>query len=275
MKNIITFCLSVCLIVTLAACSLSSLTSSSAALATQVVIASSSDVSAVSTQETLATVDPVDVDYDDDDFETNASEADVSFISLEGETITLTGVGAEVSSSTVTITSAGTYRISGTLNDGQIIVDTADSDSVVPILDGVDLTSTTSAPIYVRSADKTIITLADGTQNIVTDGTSYVFDDAEAGEPDAAIFSKDDLTINGRPGQNEFADSGNYHLYIYGGYVFIDAEGDGLDANGAIDMTGGTVIVNGPTGNNNGALDYMGSFNLRGGAGGGGQCRDG
>jgi hypothetical protein len=41
--------------------------------------------------------------------------------------------------------------------------------------------------------------------------------------------------------------------------------GDGMDINGPIDMTGGVVIVNGPTSNNNGALDYAGAFNLTGG----------
>jgi hypothetical protein len=49
----------------------------------------------------------------------------------------------------------------------------------------------------VSNADKTVITLADGTENVVTDGAVYVFPDAETDEPNAAIFSKDDLTING------------------------------------------------------------------------------
>jgi hypothetical protein len=66
----------------------------------------------------------------------------------------------------------------------------------------------------------------------------------------------------GGPGGFESADS---YLYINGGYVAIDANGDGIDANGPIDMTAGTVIVNGPTNDGNGPLDYLGAFNISGG----------
>ncbi len=59
--------------------------------------------------------------------------------------------------------------------------------------------------------------------------------------------------------------TGDYYLYINGGYIYVDADGDGLDINGAIAMTGGTVLVNGPTENMNGALDYDGGFSLSGG----------
>lgn len=69
----------------------------------------------------------------------------------------------------------------------------------------------------------------------------------------------------GGPGQDGFNDSGDYYLYINGGAIVIDAGGDGIDANGAIEMTDGLVIVNGPTERMNGALDYDASFNLTGG----------
>ena len=54
-------------------------------------------------------------------------------------------------------------------------------------------------------------------------------------------------------------------LSINGGHVYVDAAGDGLDSNGSISMTGGTVIVNGPTNNGNGALDYDEDFEISGG----------
>jgi hypothetical protein len=59
--------------------------------------------------------------------------------------------------------------------------------------------------------------------------------------------------------------SGDNYLYINGGYIVSDAGGDGLDINGSIKMTAGVVIVNGPTANNNGAPDYLGSFDITGG----------
>jgi hypothetical protein len=54
-------------------------------------------------------------------------------------------------------------------------------------------------------------------------------------------------------------------LFMKGGYLYVNANGDGLDINGPVEMSGGTVIVDGPTANNNGALDYTGSFNMTGG----------
>ncbi len=71
--------------------------------------------------------------------------------------------------------------------------------------------------------------------------------------------------MGGGPGQDAFVYSGDYYLYINGGYIVVEAAGDGLDVNGAIEMTGGVVLVNGPTENMNGALDYDGGFKLTGG----------
>jgi hypothetical protein len=60
-------------------------------------------------------------------------------------------------------------------------------------------------------------------------------------------------------------ESGEYYLYINGGTIYVNAEGDGLDSNGYIEMNGGTVFVTGPTANNNGALDVDYTFNINGG----------
>lgn len=68
----------------------------------------------------------------------------------------------------------------------------------------------------------------------------------------------------GGPGRDAFA-LGDYYLHINGGYIAIDAYGDGLDVNGPIEMTGGVVLISGPTQNMNGALDYMGQFDISGG----------
>ncbi len=68
-----------------------------------------------------------------------------------------------------------------------------------------------------------------------------------------------------RPGPGGITPTGNYWLYINGGYMAVNAAGDGIDVNGSIVMTGGDVIVNGPTNNGNGAMDYDGSFKITGG----------
>lgn len=75
----------------------------------------------------------------------------------------------------------------------------------------------------------------------------------------------DGSSMGGRPGQNNFTTGGNYNLYINGGYIAVNAFGDGIDINGSIEMNAGVVIVNGPTENMNGALDYMGTFTINDG----------
>lgn len=54
-------------------------------------------------------------------------------------------------------------------------------------------------------------------------------------------------------------------LTITGGEASFNANGDGLDSNGSVSMTGGTVYVDGPIANNNGSIDYDGSFTISGG----------
>lgn len=56
-----------------------------------------------------------------------------------------------------------------------------------------------------------------------------------------------------------------YHLAITGGTLVIDADGDGLDSNGTAEMTGGTVVVSGPTESMNGAIDVQNTFEISGG----------
>jgi len=75
----------------------------------------------------------------------------------------------------------------------------------------------------------------------------------------------DGSAVNGRPGQNVFADTADRRLEISGGTIVVDANGDGIDVNGAIIMTGGVVLISGPTASMNGALDYDRGFQITGG----------
>jgi hypothetical protein len=222
---------------------------------TVTVVETSTAATAVQTAETTSTQEAVttsativSVEYDEDVEPTVASANTVS-IELLGDSISsVEGRGATAEGSVVTITVAGTYRISGTLNDGQIIVDTLDEETVYLVLDGVDITCATSAPIYVANAEKTVITLADGTENTVTDGESYVFVDAETDEPNAAIFSHDDLTINGG---GSLTVNANYNngiasrddLKITGGTITVNAVNDGIKGRDSIAVKDGSITV--------------------------------
>jgi hypothetical protein len=200
-------------------------------------------------QNSDITSSTISVVYDSDDEDSSWKSSEMSYITLEGNSITIDGGGGVVDGSKIAITSAGTYGIRGTLDDGQIIVKTEDKERVKLILFGVDITCSTSAPIYVYKAKKTVITLADGTKNYVTDGDSYIFADSASDEPNAAIFSKDDLTINGNGSLTVNANYNNGitskdELKITGGSITVNAVNDGIRGRDYIAIKGGNITVN-------------------------------
>jgi hypothetical protein len=192
--------------------------------------------------------EPVTVVYDTDDVDSAPDNAAGSTITLQGDTITFSGSGITVDGTKVTVTQAGTYTISGTLNNGQILVDAGDEEKVKLIFDRVDISCSTTAPIQIINADKTVITLAEGSDNSVTDGSSYVFENAETDEPDAAIFSSDDLTINGG---GSLTVTANYNhgivskddLKITGGHITVTSTGDGIRGKDTIAVKDGTITI--------------------------------
>lgn len=164
------------------------------------------------------------------------------------DTISIDGSGATVDNNIVTISNGGTYSISGTSSNSQIIVDSASEENVYLVLNNVDLTCTNSAPIYVKSAKNAIIVLPDNSENTITDGTTYTFEDSSTDEPSAAIFSKDDLTIKGN---GSLTVSANYNdgivskddLKITGGNISVTSVDDGLIGKDSINIKGGTIKV--------------------------------
>lgn len=166
-----------------------------------------------------------------------------------GSSITINGSGATIDGNTITITQGGTYSLSGTLSDGQLIVNAGDLDQVKLLLNGVNMTSSTSAPIYIMNADKTTLTLVEGTENIITDATSYHYEDASIDEPNAAIFSKDDLKIDGT---GTLIVNANYNngiaskddLSIKNGTITVNAVNNGIKGKDSIEIENGTFIIN-------------------------------
>jgi hypothetical protein len=184
---------------------------------------------------------------DADDYAWNSLQ--VVQIDLNGASMAVNGAGATVDGGRATLTSAGTYRFSGVLTDGQIIVDTDDKGIVRLILSGASITSGSSAPIYVKKAKKTVIVLADGTDNAVQDGNSYVFENPGEDEPNAAIFSKSDLTlcgdgsltVNGRFNDGISSKDG---LLIHGGKLTVQSADDGIRGKDYLVVRNGNITVN-------------------------------
>lgn len=145
------------------------------------------------------------------------------------------------------ITAGGIYTISGDITDTMITVD-ADNEDVTLILNGVNIKNSKGPAIYVRSADKVIITLAQGTSNTLSDGQSYSITDSDS-TLDGAIFSKADLTING---EGSLTVNGNYKhgivskddLVIISGTLKVNANNVGLNGKDCVKLNSGNIWIN-------------------------------
>ena len=187
------------------------------------------------------TPQPNEEDHEDDeDYTWDSSK--VTTITLNTDSISVDNEnGTIINETTILITSAGTYSISGTLEDGQIVVDTNDEETVKLILNGVNISSTTNAPIYVEDAEKTVIILADNTENYLTDN--------ENNENNGTLASRDDLTIYGNGsltvcGNANDAIRSNDGLIIKSGNITVTSVDDGIRGKNYLVIKGGNITVN-------------------------------
>ncbi len=171
----------------------------------------------------------------------------------EAVTVTLNGASAEasdesveISGGTVTITAAGTYILSGTLDDGTVVVDVSKDDKVQLVLDGVSITSADYAVIYVKQADKVFVTLADGSVNSLANGGSFAQKDDN--DVNAVVFSKDDITFNGTgtlrissPAGHGI--SGKDEVTVTGGVYEIAADGHAIRAKDSLAIADGSFRI--------------------------------
>ena len=186
------------LALTLAGCSASGTAASNGAAGST----SQSGTSTVSgTQMVTAASISEDTHYDADDLTWDAA-AEVPVTLKDGaSTVADSGSGAvKVDGDTVTITAAGTYRLTGALTDGKVVVAAGEEDVLRVILDGVTLASSAGSPMVVQSANEAILFLEEGSTNSIKDAATYTDQGTDA--PNAALYSMADLTIAG-PGSLE------------------------------------------------------------------------
>lgn len=168
---------------------------------------------------------------------------DASTTTLAGDTATTDAPGVSTQDRVVTITEAGTYRLSGELA-GQVVVEAGDDDAVTVILDGASITSHTGSALAVLSASSAVVSLADGTSNSLVDAATYTSE----GDADAALFSATDLTITGDgalsvTGNAGDAISGNDAVLIESGAIDVRAADDGIRGKDSLTVSGGEVTV--------------------------------
>lgn len=195
---------------------------------------------------TVSTVDLKEGKYSEEKLDASWDEKSAVKIKLSGDTITADDENVEVDGNKATITGSGTYVLSGTLNDGQIVVDSVDKDAVRLVLNGAEITCSNSSAIWVKDGE-TIITLADATENTLTDGSEYTTDSGDD-EPKAAIYAKDDLTFNG---SGSLTVNGNYKngiqckdaLKFVSGTYAITAVNNGLVGKDSVSVKDGTYTI--------------------------------
>lgn len=144
------------------------------------------------------------------------------------------------------ITRPGTYRLFGSLSCG-VRVEVAKTDTVTLILDGAEISNSSGAAVYIASADKVIVTLGEGGENILSDGSDYA---ARSAEPNACLFSKDDLTVDGSGSLTVVGHCNNgigtkNDLKILSGTISISAPRNALKGNDSVEISGGNITVSG------------------------------
>lgn len=207
--------------------------------------ASEKSVEYASFEEVAAAFDAsaLNLEYSKRDMDASFDESSATKITLSGDSASVSGSGAAAEGSTVTISTAGTYIVSGNLADGSITVTTSENDKIQIVLNGVKIACSSGPAIDVQSADKCFITLAEGTQNSLSDGSVFTSEDANA-----CIYATCDLTING---SGSLDVSGNYRhgvfskddLVVYGGSINVSAVEDGLNGKDSVKIGAGDISI--------------------------------
>lgn len=242
----------------------------SIALAFSALISCSADAASTTG---VSPVSAISSNYHDEDLDATYDAVSATKITLQGNNAAVSGTGASVDGTIVTVDTAGTYVITGSLYDGQIRID-ADKDAMVHlVLSGMVVTSSDGPSIYCKQAEKVIVTLADNTNNRLTDERVYNLEDSTS-ELNATLYSQDDLSFNGTGTlivQGDYGNgivsrddlvivSGTYAITAAGhglqgrdsltvkdGSFTITAGGDGLQSNNSMDEAKGWVVIDGGT----------------------------
>lgn len=185
-------------------------------------------------------------DYEDEDFDEDYDEQTSTIITLSNKITSSDNV--TVSDSIVTITKGGTYILTGSAN-AQIVVDSEDDELVKLVLNDASITYDEDSPIYIKSAKKTVITLAKNTTNTITDTSTHEEStDKDGANTDAAIYSKDPVTINGEGSLTINCTNANGltskdYLVITNGNININAGNNGLKGKDYILIKDCTLVI--------------------------------
>lgn len=189
-------------------------------------------------------------------------------IAFKGDSADISSNRAEFADGKLIIETGGTFLFYGTLDNGQIYVNT--NEKVHLVFNGVKISNSVSSAVYIENADKTIITVSNGSENSLSDAENYVYGSSEENEPEAVIYSKDDLSVNGEGTLNITANynegitskndlrikdseiniisvgnsiKGKDSLAVMGAKITADSQSDGLKSSNAEEDGKGFIVV--------------------------------
>ena len=184
--------------------------------------------------------------FSDRDKEAGYKETESVKIQLSDDGSSCESDAVSIAENNVTITDEGTYILSGSLSDGMVIVEAEDTDKVQLVLNGAAISSSQSAALYIRSADKVFVTTASGTENSLKNAGSYTaIDDNNI---DGAVFSKSDLTFNGKGTLTVSAAEGHGivskdDLVFASGSYNITSAGHGVSGKDSVRIASGSYNI--------------------------------
>jgi len=197
------------------------------------------------------------------------NENDATIITLYNTTADIRGSGAVFAGGTLTIREAGTYLLSGMIENGQVLIDAGKNDVVQLVLNGVSLHNETGPAIYAPKSKEVVFIIETGTKNTISDGR-----DRAASQENAAIYVQDNLSITG---SGLLAVTGNHShglraqdtLTITGGVISVNSVGDAIRGrDGVVINDGSFTLEAGGDGiqSNNANSDDVGFILITGGS---------
>lgn len=206
--------------------------------------ASDSAANTQTSSAVLLTAPALDEMFTARDYEIGYS--DYCTITLSDDASSADGDGVMISENTITITTAGTYVLTGSLSNGQIVVDVGSEEKVQLVLSNANITCSGSAALYCLNADKVFLTTAENTENVLS--SIDEFTTTEDTNVDAAIFAKCDLTLNGSGMLAVSCTAGHGivskdDLVITSGNYSIEAAKQGLSGKDSVRIAGGNFEI--------------------------------
>lgn len=240
-----------------------------------------SDKKATTTTTAATTAAVVD---SEDELDPEDTVKPTKYIYLEDTSAKYSGEGIVVHGSQITIGKGGTYEISGTLSNGQIIINT-NKKKVKLHLNGASITNHAGSAINCQNAKKLTINSLAGSVNYLEDGGVHDEDKGTVFSNDTVkikgegelnikanyahgIESDDDIVVESGTLNIESAKSclhSNDGIEIRGGVNFCNGGTNGIKTDGYINILGGSSVFIGGTREEKGAIYCEGSLSVTGG----------